>query len=237
MPSIATLGNLAAGVLGCAFAVEGHPILAAAMIITAAVLDSLDGSIARRFGVTSEFGCELDSLADMVSFGIAPAVLVGFFLPTGSQHVWFWWALITSFPLCAAWRLARFKTNRRSEGYFSGNFEGLPTTGAGGAIASGVLVCFNLGPDAQQLAMQMLPGMMLLLGFLMLSEFPYLHVAALVARLPRSVAAFALGGLCLVAVFWHYDLVFAGLFWSYAFSGPATSFTERLIALHHARTG
>jgi len=234
MPSVATLGNLVAGVLGCAFAVEGYPALSALMILVAVFLDCLDGSLARRLGVASEFGCELDSLADMVSFGVTPAVLVGSLMPEGPHLVWVRWALVACFPICAAWRLARFMARRRAERYPEGSFVGLPTTGAGGAVASAALVYLNLAPDGFEAGVHLLPGLMVVLGFLMVSEFPYLHVGTVLGRLPRPVALFSLVAVVLTCMFWHYELILGGLFWSYAFSGPVA---DRLMALHHARTG
>jgi len=234
MPSVATLGNLVAGIMACGLAVEGYPVGAAFSIVLAVVLDYLDGSLARRLGVSSDFGRELDSLADMVSFGVAPAILVGSVMPEGPNFLWVRWTLIACFPLCAAWRLARFAVPKLGESCGHGAFSGLPSTGAGGAAAAAVLLYVGLAPEGYGAAVHLLPGLMVLLGFLMISEFPYTHMGTVVGRLPRPVAVCATLVLGLICMLWRYELVLGVLFWSYVLSGPVA---DRLTALHHARTG
>ena len=105
-PSMFTTGNMACGFSAILLAFEGHFTWAAALLAGSIVLDIADGAVARLVGATSPFGVQLDSLADLVSFGLAPAVLVHTWaLPQNPVLAWlsafFWLA-------CAAFRLARF---------------------------------------------------------------------------------------------------------------------------------
>jgi CDP-diacylglycerol--serine O-phosphatidyltransferase len=105
LPNFVTSGNLTAGFLAL-LAVGKHPQLALALVLMAAVLDSLDGFLARRNGNDGAFGANLDSLADLVSFGIVPAMA----LYTQQLHrvPVLGLAVAVAFALCGGWRLARF---------------------------------------------------------------------------------------------------------------------------------
>lgn len=132
LPSVITSVNLLAGVAALIYALQGSYHLGAVMVLVAAVLDGLDGRVARKMGTSSEFGKQLDSLADLVSFGVAPAILV------------FAWQLADlgipgiiatmAFVLCGALRLARFNVLNISD-----YFVGIPITIAGSLVALLVL--------------------------------------------------------------------------------------------------
>ncbi len=129
IPNILTTINLFAGVVSLFSAFTGQFFLALVLILGAALFDSLDGRIARRLNVTSEFGKQLDSLADLTSFGIAPAAMD--FLLNFAHVGWNGYVLVTVFPICGALRLARFSiTNMR------GYYLGLPITAAGPLLAA-----------------------------------------------------------------------------------------------------
>lgn len=113
IPNILTLLALCAGVTAMRFGLQGEWAKAVIAILVAAVLDGLDGRIARALGASSRFGAELDSLSDFVSFGVAPAFVVYLWsLQTGGG---FGWALTLLFAVCCALRLARFNTALESE--------------------------------------------------------------------------------------------------------------------------
>lgn len=132
LPSILTMSNLLLGMLSLLFAVQGKYHVAALLIIFAALMDRADGKVARMFNVTSEFGKELDSLCDIVSFGVAPAVLVwGLSL---SQLGNIGYLLAVLFPISGAYRLARFNVSE-----LDGVFQGIPITVAGGLLSLSVL--------------------------------------------------------------------------------------------------
>jgi CDP-diacylglycerol--serine O-phosphatidyltransferase len=143
LPSIVTLGNLLCGFLAIANVIEGTPgamISAAWWIIIAGILDALDGKVARLTGTSSKFGIEFDSIADVVSFGVAPASLFYRYSLDGSGKVGL--ALGFMFLAAGALRLARFNISATtgSKNYFTG----MPIPAGGGILASFVLFSENV---------------------------------------------------------------------------------------------
>jgi len=132
LPQLFTTANLFFGFFSLIQSTQGHFDRAAGGIVLAAIFDALDGRVARLSRATSRFGSEYDSLADMVSFGVAPAFLaymagdLGQLERTG-------WILAFLFTACAALRLARFNVHSSR---FQGRFEGLPSPAAAGMVAS-----------------------------------------------------------------------------------------------------
>jgi CDP-diacylglycerol--serine O-phosphatidyltransferase len=232
LPSIATLSNAGAGFLACAFASVGRPELSALFVLLAVFLDSLDGALARSLDATSELGAELDSLADVISFGVAPAVLVGSLLPAEGRQLG--WLMVTAFPMCAAWRLARFNVTARGTEGGHGEFLGLPTTGAGAAAATAVLVHLRAGMPAGDATLAMLPYVMLMLAALMVSSVSYTHVGTILGRLRPSIGALAAAAFALGSILWRYEILFAAAMWAYVVSGPFQLASDKLRALRHA---
>ncbi|MFZ5648451.1 MAG: CDP-diacylglycerol--serine O-phosphatidyltransferase [Bacillota bacterium] len=132
MPNVLTGANLVLGMFAVAYAIEGKYVTGAIMILVAALLDRFDGKLARKIGSSSEFGKELDSLADLVSFGVAPALTA--YLWRLDQLGIPGLLLIILFVLCGALRLARFNI-MNVQGYFLG----VPITIAGSLVAITVL--------------------------------------------------------------------------------------------------
>ncbi|MEG6615569.1 CDP-diacylglycerol--serine O-phosphatidyltransferase [Peptococcaceae bacterium 1198_IL3148] len=156
IPNILTTINLVAGVMSLVLIMAESYNWAAAMVLFATIMDSMDGRVARRLQVASDFGKELDSLSDLVSFGVAPAilayatVLVDFGIPGLAAAV--------VFVICGALRLARFNSE-----IFTGKFQGVPITVAGGLLALVLLVSKNLNGG-------IILVMVLLLAWLMVSK-------------------------------------------------------------------
>lgn len=122
IPSVLTLANLLCGFAAIALADPWYSML---LIVTGAILDSVDGLVARALHAESEFGKQADSLADLVTFGVAPAVLV--FQMLFANPLWISLSVAALIPLCAAIRLAKFNTDARQKT----SFRGLPTPAAG----------------------------------------------------------------------------------------------------------
>src|SRR5215813_10579342 len=147
LPAMMTSANLLCGYYAVVASVVGTPEdfnHAAKAIGFAIIFDSLDGRIARMTGTATEFGVQFDSLADVVSFGIAPAVLayvwgVRSLIPENSQQDQilydFGWLCCLVFLVCCAWRLARFNVQGMAPGS-SKYFVGMPTPASAGVIAS-----------------------------------------------------------------------------------------------------
>ncbi|MDA8442261.1 MAG: CDP-diacylglycerol--serine O-phosphatidyltransferase [Peptococcaceae bacterium] len=140
IPSVFTLANLLFGLMSLVFTMDGKYHFSAYTILLSVVLDGMDGKVARRLDASSSFGKELDSLADLVSFGVAPAILVyAQFLHAAFGNFGLATAII--FTLCGAVRLARFNVMN-----ISTHFIGVPITVAGGLLGLFVLMGHFLPP-------------------------------------------------------------------------------------------
>ena len=125
VPNIITVGALCAGLTAVRFAIAGKWEFAAIAILVAAVLDALDGTIARLLKAASDFGAELDSLSDVVAFGVAPALIIYFW--SLSTIGGFGWAAALFFAVCCALRLARFNSTLETRpAYAFKFFTGVP---------------------------------------------------------------------------------------------------------------
>ena len=135
LPSFFTLGNIFCGFFSIISAIDGHSTRAAYLIILAGFFDVFDGKIARATNSTSRFGVEFDSLADLVSFGVAPGVLVYLWMlkPLGRVG----WLAAFLFLVCGALRLARF--NVQVDIISSDHFNGLPIPFGAWMLASTVI--------------------------------------------------------------------------------------------------
>ena len=169
IPNLLTCGNLLAGSLAVVFTLYHHRAdVAMALIVLAAIFDFFDGLVARALGVSSPIGKDLDSLADVVSFGLAPATLVWYTLQgLGITSVWSYGVfLLVAF---AALRLAKFNNDTRQ----STSFLGLPVPSNAlfflGYTSSLPMVVFLLGPVGALVVTLVLT---LLFGSLMLGELP-----------------------------------------------------------------
>lgn len=129
IPNAFTLSNLFCGFLSIVFSASGDLKNAALLIIIGMMLDSMDGRLARLLKVESSLGKELDSLSDIVSFGVAPAILVYYI--SFSQHGFVGLAVAGLFPLFGAYRLARFNVEKNNS---NSHFTGVPITAAGGIL-------------------------------------------------------------------------------------------------------
>ena len=169
-----TLASLALGLLAIFLAMHGEVRFAAAFLVACVAFDGLDGALARRLGVASPFGAQMDSLADMCSFGLAAPVVVyaslAHTVPTPAAAV-----ACMLVAACAAVRLARFNVSPKDGKFFSG----VPTTMAAAVLAVTVLIDLPL-PGLAVL------GGVTVLAFAMVSSFPYAKLARLV-KLPPWV--------------------------------------------------
>lgn len=167
VPGLFTMGNLVCGFLSILSIIEGNPTIACWFVILAGFLDALDGKVARLSGSSSQFGVELDSLADFLSFGVAPAV-VAFSFKLTFLGKWDW-VIPVIFIMSAAYRLARF--NLMADTEEKREFHGLPAPAAGFALVSYVLFSFDVwGSLAYQ---EVLIIMIILCSFLMVTQVEY----------------------------------------------------------------
>lgn len=189
IPSLFTIGNIFCAYYSIISTLRGNYDSAAIAIGVGVVLDGLDGRIARLTQTSSEFGVQLDSIADVLTFGIAPAFLAfswgnqlaGFSADSAgalgiyaAQHLQQWsWIVTFVFLVCGAWRLARFnvQTQKPLESGAKRNFVGLPIPAGAGLIAA--IVHFFKGPIIQVGPAVFWYLLVLLVGFLMASTVRY----------------------------------------------------------------
>lgn len=145
LPNLFTTASLFCGFYSTVASMKGLFEVAAIAIILAAVLDALDGRIARMTNTTSKFGAEYDSLSDLVAFGVAPSLLA-YNWSLAAYGKWGWLAAFL-FTACGALRLARF--NIQTGIIDSRVFNGLPIPGAAAVVASGVLIFYKLGQEGK----------------------------------------------------------------------------------------
>ncbi|HUF62009.1 MAG TPA: CDP-diacylglycerol--serine O-phosphatidyltransferase [Verrucomicrobiales bacterium] len=208
-----------------------HYIQAIALIFGACLFDLLDGRVARISGQESAFGREFDSLADIVSFGLAPALLVMdivlYEFQNGIGEI-----IAFIYLLCGAMRLARFNAHAGKDAFEqpAGHFSGFPIPAAAGVIASLTLLILWLGTDRPEVlgrVKYVLPFLMLLLSFMMFSRIQYPSFKKLNWRTQRSVPAVA--GIILLMVvtvrFWRF--MPAALFTLYLLYGLARPWVSR----------
>jgi CDP-diacylglycerol--serine O-phosphatidyltransferase len=219
LPNLFTTGALFAGFYAVIAAMRGEFESAAIAIFFAGFFDGLDGRVARLTHTSSKFGAEYDSLADMVSFGVAPALVV-FSWALGDLGK-FGWSAAFIYVACAALRLARFNTSigTADKNYFTG----LASPAAAAIIASTVWVSYDLGWVGEDLPgeIEVLVGLLTAtVGILMIANFPYYSFKGLDfrGRVPFVVVILMVLVFGLVTV--DPPLILLLAFVGYAISGP-----------------
>ena len=182
LPSLFTIANIAFGFFAILAAIDKEFARSGWFIIAAMAMDALDGRVARLVHGESNFGVEIDSLADVISFGVAPGIIMYLF---HLKDYGFWgYPVAFIYTMCGALRLARFNVVSHEGNSSKQNFTGLPIPGAAGILASFVIAYSlmesnarinSIGMVASAMAFiyNMIPLVMLGLGFLMVSTIPY----------------------------------------------------------------
>lgn len=213
LPNLLTTGNMFSGFFSIISAIRGDFLLAAYAIVAAAVFDMLDGRVARMTRSTSQFGAQYDSMSDLLSFGVAPGLLV--FLWALQPFGRVGWLAGFLYVTCAALRLARF--NVQSQVLESKDFQGLPSPMSAGIIASSVLAYRELGVEgAGNWALLFIT---FLLGFVMVSPFRYRSFKELDLRKRVPFRYLIFGILIFLIVAWWPEVMLFVLFLGYAVLG------------------
>lgn len=208
VPNMFTVLALCAGLTSIRYALDGRFELAVALIVVAGVLDGLDGRSARLLKISSKLGAQLDSLADFLSFGVAPAMLV--YLWSLKAVPAFGWALALLFATCCAMRLARFNTELEETErpvWMSRFFTGMPAPAAAGCAMIPMLTAFAF--DAQWPRAWPLNAVVLIaIAYLMVSRIPTFSIKTVLVRVrPEWVLPTLIGVGLLVAALssapWH----------------------------------
>lgn len=218
LPNLFTAGSLFCGFFSLVRTLQEDFYAAAILILIAGFLDGIDGKIARYTNTSTRFGVEFDSLADVISFGVAPGILVYAWAlePFGR----FGWLAAFLYVVCGALRLGRFNiqvTNVESR-YFSG----LPIPAAAGLIATFILVYYNLGDTGVSKHLTIL-FITYFLAFLMVSTIKYYSFKdlELVRRKPFHWLVIAI--LVIIVVAYEPEYTLFAFFAVYTLSGPCIS--------------
>jgi len=271
VPTLVTLGNLVAGFAAIHYAAK--PIdatgpwgfatsltVAGTLIFIGMFFDAIDGSVARLTDSSSDIGAQLDSLCDLVTFGVAPAFmmlrLVSHYVhPAGGAmilgpdadfaFVKLLWGIAAVYVCCTALRLARFNVETPSAGVEDHLvFRGLPSPGAAGAVASLIVVHQHwlnpetVNPEDVSLTIARwtafgIPFVTLLCAVAMVSSMPYVHFMNRYVRGRRSFAYVARLVIPLFLAIWWFHEMLALAFTIYAFSSPTRMLMRRI--RHHRK--
>tara|TARA_Y100000816_G_scaffold290510_1_gene279371 strand:+ start:685 stop:1488 length:804 start_codon:yes stop_codon:yes gene_type:complete len=195
LPNTLTLIGVCIGLTSINFALNGNYKLSIIAILLAAIIDGLDGRIARLIKGTSRVGKELDSLTDVISFGVAPAFIMYFWQLNSLGKIG--WLVSLIYVVCVALRLARFNINTGGESSWKDNFfEGIPSP-AGGVLVLSPLIYESSGFDILNLNYQLVtPIIFITISILLISKIPTYSFKKIVV--PRSTTIFLLFGVVLL---------------------------------------
>lgn len=249
LPTMLTLGNAVCGFGAITFAAKlgpehsegNHLVIASLLILLGMVFDALDGSAARLMRQTSEMGAQLDSLCDVITFGVAPAFLMLQFLAhehvgSGSEFaiifpMRFLWTIAALYAVCAVLRLARFNVETEEDDAHD-HFSGLPSPAAAGAVAGfpigmRALMAIADSTESPRLAMWLVPGAKIILvgvtlavACLMVSRIRYPHVFNQWFRGQRSRRQVIQLVFAFAVIYWWHELAVPILFCWFAFAAP-----------------
>jgi len=219
LPNLFTTGSLFAGFYSMVATLSGDYRTAAIWILASSIFDGLDGKVARATGTTSKFGVEYDSLADVVSFGVTPGLLMYAWAlrPFGRLG----WVAAFLFVACAALRLARF--NVQVNTVESKRFIGLPTPAAASMVSATVLLFYHFGWPSSFKKLAIL-ALIYFLAFLMVSNVKYYSFKdpELIKRQPFGFLVLAV--LLFIVVAAEPVLMLFVIFLCYILSGPIAFF-------------
>tara|TARA_B110000438_G_C15697739_1_gene599678 strand:- start:122 stop:931 length:810 start_codon:yes stop_codon:yes gene_type:complete len=230
LPNAITLIGICIGLSSIKFALDGKFQLAIIAILFAALMDALDGRIARLIKGTSKMGKELDSLGDVISFGVAPAFIMYFWNLQYLEKLG--WLICLIYVVCVALRLARFNVNSNDEPSWKDNFfEGVPAPAGGIMVLMPLMlsfsgfnkIYFNISYDV------IVPIFFVLISLLLISTIPTYSFKKIV--IPRNMTIFLLFS---IVLFFGFLLVYT--FKVLALSGLVYLFLIPISYLHYKKT-
>ena len=202
LPNILTLGGVCLGISSIKFSIDGNFALAVTLILFASILDALDGRVARLIKGTSEFGKELDSLTDFVSFGIAPVLILYFWELNNYGKLG--WAIALIYSVCCVLRLARFNLTKfdHQEEWKNNFFEGIPSP------AGGILILTPLIYELSDLNLNLnisniTPYLTILIALLLVSKVPTLSLKKITISPKTTIFLLLAIGLIFIALLFY----------------------------------
>lgn len=236
IPNLITVMALCSGLTGIRFALQERWEFAVGAIAVAAVLDTLDGRMARLLNGQSKFGAELDSLADFISFGVSPAIIL--FLWTTQDVHGFGWMSSLFFATCMALRLARFNTKLDDEDpppFASRFFTGVPAPAAAGLGCLPLILSFVVGKEwVSQPAFVAI--WLVIVGLMMVSSIPTYSFKG--TRLPQKLVLplLVLAGLVIAGFLSEPWMTLGGIIIAYLVTMPLSYRSYRRLSAMHAAT-
>ena len=189
LPNILTLVGVCIGLSSIKFAFDGKFELSIIAVIVAGIIDGLDGRIARLIKGTSKVGKELDSLTDVISFGVAPAFIMYFW--SLSEIGRLGWLISLIYVICVALRLARFNVNSEGESSWKDNFfEGIPSPAGGILVLMPLIYSFSEIQFFNINNIIIVPTLFIFISILLISKIPTYSLKKIVV--PRSTTIFLL---------------------------------------------
>jgi len=224
LPNLFTTASIFIGFYAILSASQGHFFRAAVCIVVAHVCDGLDGRIARLTNTTSAFGVQYDSLADLVAFGVSPAILIYYWAlqPFGA---WGWLAG-SLFVVCGALRLARF--NAQAAVSKSNDFIGLPIPAAADLLAATVLLYDYFDVPADSSRYVLVPVLVYSLALLMVSNVPYYSFKDINVRSRQPFSMLVAAVILVMLLIAEPQVMLFGGMLGYAASGPAKALIDWL---------
>ena len=222
LPNIMTLVGVCIGLTSIKFAFDGRFELSVIAVLIAAIIDGLDGRIARLIKATSKVGKELDSLTDVISFGVAPAFIMYFWALDNIGR--FGWLISLIYVVCVALRLARFNVSTGGEPSWRDNFfEGIPSPAGGVLVLMPLILSIS---EFQFLNLNyeiVVPIMFITVSILLISKIPTYSFKRI--AVPRSTSIFLLFGIILyfglILVYTFNAIIISGVI--YLFMVPISS--------------
>jgi CDP-diacylglycerol--serine O-phosphatidyltransferase len=246
LPSLFTCANMTLGILSVMYSINGYFMKAAWALVFALGCDILDGRIARMTHTTTDFGLELDSLSDLVSFGIAPAMMIYQLALKSMGKIGV--AIAVLFILCSALRLARFNVMTQNNIPLE-NFMGLPTPASAGVLVSFVLSYELLGPEGYALNFKtidilqkqmpiffkVMPVVVVVLSFLMVSNVPYYSFKRMKFSRPAAMRLLVVMIVLILLIVVYPQNIFFIIFTMYALSGILMLFSKFMLKRHRRK--
>ncbi len=217
LPNFLTSLSLFCGFYAIVSTMRGDFLHAAWAIIVSGLFDGLDGRIARMTNTTSKFGVEYDSLADLVAFGVAPAVLAYGWVLSGYGR-WGWVAAFL-YVACGAIRLARFNVESGNTGGGS-YFTGLPIPAAAGMVATTIIFCFHLDIADKAILSILFIGMIYVLAFFMVSTIRFQSFKRFDLRSRKPFNAVVIAIILIYVVASEPQIMLFAMGLTYMLSGP-----------------
>lgn len=222
LPAMITLASVVAGMTAILLASRGAFEKAVIAVMLAAVFDGFDGRVARMFKSASQFGVELDSLADSISFGVAPAFILFFFAANEIKSIG--WMAAVIYAICCVLRLARFNTMTGDEKipvYWGSFFTGIPAPG--GALLATIPLSLFLATGEEIFKSPLISiCFLLIVGFLMISRIPTLSLKKIKLTRGEIAPVMILFIIALVLLYFHFWYAISVISILYLFTVPLT---------------